>query len=170
MTETQTSFTDDQLFITLVTDLTTQAWVALGKIKHPISDKIERNIPAAGIIIDMLDMLNRKTTGNRTELEDRLLLDSLQQLKLNYITEASKPAEPEAEATEGEVAEEEKATPTADQEKPAAKRTRKRTGAVKEAKPTGRKKTPAAGAKQKKSSGTKNDQSAKSPAPDENDA
>ena len=91
MSESQSGFSDDRLFLTLVTDLVTQAWVALGKIKHPASDKIERNVPAAGLIIDMLDMLSRKTAGNRTEVEDRLLLDSLQQLKLNYVAEADQP-------------------------------------------------------------------------------
>ena len=90
MTESGTSPSDDQLFITLVTDLITQAWVALGKIKPPVSDKIERNIPAARLIIDMLDMLNHKTAGNRGEIEDRLLLDSLQQLKINFVAEAEK--------------------------------------------------------------------------------
>lgn len=100
MTESQDGFSDDQLFVTLVTDLITQAWVALGKIKHPATDKIERSIPAAGLIIDMLDMLNRKTAGNRSEVEDRLLLDSLQQLKINYIAEADKPEAPEEETAE----------------------------------------------------------------------
>jgi hypothetical protein len=100
MADSQTTPTDEQLFLTLVTDLITQAWVALGKWKHPVTDKMERNITAAGIIIDMLDMLNRKTVGNRTEAEDRLLVDSLQQLKLNYLTEVNKPEEPAEEAAE----------------------------------------------------------------------
>lgn len=114
MSESQSGFSDDQLFITLVTDLVTQAWVALGKIKHPATDKIERSIPVARLIIDMLDMLNRKTAGNRSEVEDRLLLDSLQQLKINYVAEADKPETPEdevsweaaAEAPEEKVSEE----------------------------------------------------------------
>ncbi len=100
MTESQSGPSDDQLFVTLVTDLITQAWVALGKIKHPATDKIERSIPAARLIIDMLDMLNRKTAGNRSEVEDRLLLDSLHQLKLNFVTEADKPEAPEEEVSE----------------------------------------------------------------------
>ncbi|MFC1543080.1 DUF1844 domain-containing protein [Candidatus Neomarinimicrobiota bacterium] len=100
MTESQTDLTDDHIFVTLVTDLVTQAWVSLGKIKHPATDKIERNIPAASMIIDMLDMLNRKTDGNRSEMEDQLLKDSLQQLKINYVAEAEKPEAPAEESSE----------------------------------------------------------------------
>jgi hypothetical protein len=100
MNESQALPSDDQLFLTLVSDLTTQAWIALGKWKNPITDELERNVPVAGILIDMLDMLNRKTAGNRSEVEDRYLLDSLQQLKLNYVSERDKVEEPKAE--EGE--------------------------------------------------------------------
>jgi hypothetical protein len=100
MNESQALPSDDQLFLTLVSDLTTQAWIALGKWKNPITDELERNVPVAGILIDMLDMLNRKTAGNRSEVEDRYLLDSLQQLKLNYVSERDKVEEPQAE--EGE--------------------------------------------------------------------
>jgi len=139
MTESQSGPSDDQLFVTLVGDLVTQAWVALGKIKHPATDKIERSIPAAGLIIDMLDMLNRKTAGNRTQAEDRLLLDSLQQLKLNFIAEADKP-----EATEEKGSEE---TPTE---------------AAKASKAEDRKETPEKDRKKKKSSAARTDQSPKS--------
>jgi len=161
---------DDHLFLALVTDLVTQAWVSLGKIKHPITDKLERNVPAAGMIIDMLDMLNRKTAGNRTEGEDRLLLDSLQQLKLNYIAEANKPEEPEEKAAHGEDVRETPETKAPDQEESAARRpSKKKAAGTKEAKPTGRKKTAARSSRQKKSGTTRNDQSARSTAPEEND-
>lgn len=141
MTESQTGPSDDQLFVTLVTDLVTQAWVALGKIKHPATDKIERSIPAARLIIDMLDMLDRKTAGNRSQAEDRLLLDSLQQLKLNFIAEADKPETTEekipeeapAKAPEEEVPEEAPAE-AADPEKTADKdRKQKESGAARAA-------------------------------------
>ncbi|MFC1618597.1 DUF1844 domain-containing protein [Candidatus Neomarinimicrobiota bacterium] len=100
MNESQSHPNDDQLFLALISDLTTQAWIALGKWKNPITDELERNIPVAGILIDMLDMLNRKTAGNRSEVEDRYLLDSLQQLKLNYVSERDKVDEPETEESE----------------------------------------------------------------------
>ena len=91
---------DNVLFLSLVTDLSSQAWVCLGKIKHPASDKIERNIPAAAVIIDMLDMLAEKTAGNLSPAEDNLLKETLGQLKLNFVAERGKPNAEEAEEPE----------------------------------------------------------------------
>lgn len=85
---------EQQLFLGLVTDLVTQTWIAMGKIKSPVSDKIERSIPAASILIDMLDMLVVKTKGNLSEEEAIFINESLKQLKLNFVTEANKPDEP----------------------------------------------------------------------------
>lgn len=155
MTESQTRPSDDQLFFTLVTDLVTQAWAALGKIKHPITDKIERNVPAAGIIIDMLDMLNRKTAGNRTEGEDRLLLDSLQQLKLNFVAEANKPEEVEEPVSKTEDAVAAGDTEKTSQEKTPARSPGKKKTAARGAKSPGGKKAPTKTSKEKKSGTTK---------------
>lgn len=140
MNESQAQQRDDQLFLTLVSDLTTQAWIALGKWKNPITDELERNIPVAGVLIDMLDMLNRKTAGNRSEVEDRYLLDSLQQLKLNYVSERDKADEPEegaGERADDEVTTESEPEPgteelaSAEEEAPAPKSQKKSTTAKK---------------------------------------
>ncbi|MEE9162149.1 MAG: DUF1844 domain-containing protein [Candidatus Neomarinimicrobiota bacterium] len=125
MSEPHSGPPDDQHFLSLVADVVTQAWVALGKIKNPVSDRLDRNIPAAGALIDMLDMLNRKTAGNRSEQEDRLLLESIQQLKLNYIAEKDKPDEPVAQPAPADAADEKKASP-APKKKPAAAKPRKK--------------------------------------------
>lgn len=168
MTESQTSPTDEQLFLTLVTDLITQAWVALGKWKHPVTDKIERNVPAAGIIIDILDMLNRKTTGNRTESEDRLLVDSLQQLKLNYVTEINKPVEPVEKATAETPPEDEK---TAAETEPAATddSTEPQAAATPKKKTTAKKKPAARKTTKKTSGGAKAGQSSKTTSQEKHD-
>lgn len=92
---------DEQLFLGLVADLTTQTWVAMGKIKSPITDKIERNIPAAAMLIDMLDMLVTKTKGNLGEEEAAFIDDSLKQIKLNFVVEADKPNEPSDNGEDG---------------------------------------------------------------------
>ncbi len=104
MAKSNTGVSDDQLFISLAADLITQAWVAMGKIKNPITDKLEPNLQASALLIDMLDMLSRKTEGHRSDEETKVLEENLQQLKLNYIAEqqaaAEKPAEePPAEET-----------------------------------------------------------------------
>ena len=101
MTTSQTGTSDDQLFISLTTDLITQAWVGMGKIKNPLTDKLEPNLPAAALLIDMLDMLKRKTEGHRGEEEDKLLSENLQQLKLNYVHELDQQKEAPAEQSDG---------------------------------------------------------------------
>ncbi len=73
----------------------------LGKIKNPLTDKIERDLVAAQHSIDMLDMLQQKTKGNLNADEEHLLKDVLMELKLNYIDEMKKPA-PQDPGAEGE--------------------------------------------------------------------
>lgn len=99
MTNSNTGTSDEQLFIGLAADLITQSWVAMGKIKNPVTDKLEPNLPAAALIIDMLDMLARKTEGRRSEEEEKLLTENLKQLKLNYVAEADKAEKASAEDT-----------------------------------------------------------------------
>ncbi len=80
------------LFTALVLMLHAACMQQLGKIKHPATGKIERNLDAAQDTIDLLDMLKDKTAGNRTADEDRMLTQVLSELKLNYVDEAAKPA------------------------------------------------------------------------------
>jgi len=59
-----------------------------------VTNKIEKNLPAAQSTIDMLDMLDAKTKGNLSEQEAKLLKSILAELKLNYVeTLNEKPAE-----------------------------------------------------------------------------
>ena len=46
-----------ELFQILIVQLAQGAWVALGKVPNPITGKIERNLEAARMTIDMLDAL-----------------------------------------------------------------------------------------------------------------
>ncbi len=83
----ESQFTEEQLFDNLISSLVHSVWVALGKIKSPMSDKIERNIFAASMNIDMLDMLYKRMDGNLSEKEDSYLSHILSELKMNYIEE-----------------------------------------------------------------------------------
>lgn len=69
----------------------------LGKIKNPITGAIERDLAAAQNSIDILDMLKEKTRGNLSDNESRLLSTIIQELKLNFVDEANKKAEPETQ-------------------------------------------------------------------------
>ena len=74
-----------QLFMGLCTSLVTQAWMQLGKIKNPMTDKIESDLDAASLTIDMLGMLKEKTKGNISDDETKILDQSINELRMNYI-------------------------------------------------------------------------------------
>jgi hypothetical protein len=71
----------------LVHTLFTQAIMALGRIPNPITKQSHRNLATARHFIDTLGMLERKTTGNLTEDERRLLEEIQHQLRMMYMAE-----------------------------------------------------------------------------------
>lgn len=78
------------LFTQLISMLHTAAMQQMGKIKNPITDKIERDLSQAQFSIDMLDMIREKTRGNLSSEEERLIQTVLRELKLNYVDEVNK--------------------------------------------------------------------------------
>jgi hypothetical protein len=84
---------DQMLFTSLIVMFQTAAMQHMGKIKNPMTDKIERDIEQAKISIDMLEMIQKKTDGNLTEYERKLLKSVLQELRLNYVYERDKKEE-----------------------------------------------------------------------------
>ena len=92
MTEEQLK-KEDQLFIHLVNTFVQSAWISLGKVKNPVSDKMERNLDQATYYIDLLDMLQTKMKSNLSELEEQYIIHSLSELKLNFIDEQKKSSE-----------------------------------------------------------------------------
>jgi hypothetical protein len=82
------------LLVQLVLMFQTEALQHMGKLKSPLTDKIERDLQQAQISIDMLEMLHQKMKGNLSPEEERLFSNILQELKLNYVDEASKPQQP----------------------------------------------------------------------------
>ena len=90
------------LFARLVVMLHAATMQYLGKVKNPLTDKVERDLPAAQGMIDTLDMLENRTRGNLTPEESRMIGQLLQELRLNYVDEAQKPGTvpaPDAGAT-----------------------------------------------------------------------
>jgi hypothetical protein len=78
------------LFTQLVVMFHMAAMQQMGKLKNPITDKVERDLAAAQTSIDMLDMLKDKMRGNLMQEEERFLSDALRELKLNYVDEMNK--------------------------------------------------------------------------------
>jgi hypothetical protein len=81
---------DTALFTGLVMMFHSAALQNLGKIKNPATDKVEKNLEQAQAMIDMLEMLSKKTRGNTTDEERKFLSNVLQELKLNYVDEVTK--------------------------------------------------------------------------------
>ncbi|MCX7877436.1 MAG: DUF1844 domain-containing protein [Ignavibacteria bacterium] len=79
-----------QLFLYLAGTYEMTAMMAMGKIKNPVTDKLEVDLTQAQFAIDILDMLKEKTKGNLTEYEQKFLENLIGQLKLNYLYESGK--------------------------------------------------------------------------------
>ena len=92
---------EQQLFMYLVGTFQSSAWIALGKMKNPMIDKIERNLEQASYYIDLLGMLQSKTKGNVSEYEEQMLINTVSELKMNLIDEQKNPNNP-AESKEQE--------------------------------------------------------------------
>ena len=81
-------FTEEQLFDNLISSLVHSVWISLGKIKNPMTDKIERNLFAASMNIDMLDMLYKRMDGNLSEQEETYLSHVMSEIWLYALASA----------------------------------------------------------------------------------
>lgn len=79
---------DTLRFLDMVNLFGAQAMVSLGKVINPASGKAEKNLPAAQLFIDMLEMLERKTTGNLQPDEAKILQATLTDLRLMFVEES----------------------------------------------------------------------------------
>lgn len=75
----------DQGFETLVSYLGTTAMFQLGMMAGPGGERISADLTSAHHTINMLEVIERKTRGNLTPDESRLLEDVLYELRLAYI-------------------------------------------------------------------------------------
>jgi len=78
------------LFMQLVMQNQQIAMMAMGKIKNPVTNRIDRNLDYAKVSIDTLDMIKIKTKGNLSDYEEKFLTEALKDLKLNYVSELEK--------------------------------------------------------------------------------
>jgi len=77
-----------QLFMQLVMQNQQMAMISLGKVKNLVSDTLDKNLEYAKLSIDTLDMLVQKIKGNLSEYEEKLLSETVNQLKIFYIEES----------------------------------------------------------------------------------
>lgn len=88
--------TQKELFLGLVHSFQSAAMQQMGKILNPFTQQIERDLPQAQLSIDMLIMLQERTTGNLTPEESRFLAHVLRELQLNYVMELEEEKKREA--------------------------------------------------------------------------
>lgn len=80
----------EQLFAQVILIFHQSAMLGMGKIKNPVSDKVERNIEQARQAIEILNMLKEKTKGSLSPDEQKFMDTILTELRLNFVEESSK--------------------------------------------------------------------------------
>ena len=76
-------------FSTFVASLNASALLHLGIIEDPSSGTKNKSLPMAKQTIDILSMLQEKTTGNLSDEEENLLKNILYDLRIMYVKEKS---------------------------------------------------------------------------------
>ena len=79
------------LFAQLVIQQANMAMLLLGKVPHPQTGETIRDIEAARLFIDQLEMLEAKTKGNLSKEEDQLLKQSLMSLRMAFVDAVQSP-------------------------------------------------------------------------------
>ena len=88
------------LFGHMVVQQSNMALMLMGNMPHPQSGQTVRDLDAAKLFIDQLEMLEAKTKGNLSKEEEKLLKQSLMNLRLAFVEavekapEEPKPADP----------------------------------------------------------------------------
>jgi beta-glucosidase/6-phospho-beta-glucosidase/beta-galactosidase len=76
---------DQLLFMMLVQQHEQIGMMGLGKIKNPVTDKLEPDINSAKYAIDTLNMIERYTSGNLNSEMKSYLQHILSTLRLNFV-------------------------------------------------------------------------------------
>jgi len=77
-------------FTAFISGLMAEGMVALGLMKNPVTQKIQKEMVHAGMVVDTLAMFKEKTAGNLTEEESANLETVLHQLRTMYVAESGK--------------------------------------------------------------------------------
>jgi hypothetical protein len=80
------------LFAHLIIQQSSMAMMLLGKTAHPETGKVIRDLEAAKLFIDQLEMLEAKTKGNLSQEEAALLKQSLMSLRMAFVEAVDAPA------------------------------------------------------------------------------
>lgn len=72
------------IFMDHVSSLILQSMVSLGRVENPLTKKTSKNLKQASILILTLEILQEKTKGNLTEIEQQYINQGIVQLRTEY--------------------------------------------------------------------------------------
>jgi hypothetical protein len=106
MTDTQAHFDSElgredlqsALFAQLVLQQSNMALMMMGKVAHPENGETIKDLEAARLFIDTLEMLEARTNGNLTKQESNLLKQTLMNLRLQFVESVGDKASPASES------------------------------------------------------------------------
>lgn len=99
------------LFAQLVMQQANMAMLLLGKVPNPETGKTIRDVEAARLFIDQLEMLQIKTKGNLRKEEEQLLKQSLMSLRMTFVEAMQSPEGAVPKSESAPAVEEKKAEP-----------------------------------------------------------
>ena len=100
--EAEEEFTEEDLsaaqdpasFISFLMSIASNAASALGMMEHPVTHQREVDVELGKHWIDVLGMLQKKTAGNLTNQEQRMLEGLLADLRMQYVSLINSPQQP----------------------------------------------------------------------------
>jgi hypothetical protein len=85
---------DPTSFVSFMMSIASNAASALGMMEHPVTHQREVDVELGKHWIDVLGMLQKKTTGNLTPQEKRMLEGLLADLRMQYVSLVNSPQQP----------------------------------------------------------------------------
>ena len=85
---------DPASFVSFMMSIASNAASALGMMEHPVTHQRDVDVELGKHWIDVLGMLQKKTTGNLTSQEKRMLEGLLADLRMQYVSLVNSPQQP----------------------------------------------------------------------------
>ena len=85
---------DPASFVSFMMSIASNAASALGMMEHPVTHQREVDVELGKHWIDVLGMLQKKTAGNVTPQEKRMLEGLLADLRMQYVSLVNSPQQP----------------------------------------------------------------------------
>ena len=82
---------DPASFLSLIMSLASNAAASMGMMPHPVTGQTDVDLKTAKHWIDVLGMLEKKTSGNLDEQEAQVLEGLLSDLRMQYVSFSSSP-------------------------------------------------------------------------------